>query len=68
MAYGYTLLVYKKDARCKSGVRLVGTYPYNNYSGHAMMEEIKDLRYQFYKPSDGYQLDFEPFKENFCYE
>lgn len=57
--YGYTLFVFKKDARCKTGERLVGKYPYANYSGNAMMNEIKELRYFGYKPSDGYRLDFE---------
>ena len=48
--YGYTLFVYKKDDRCKTGERLLKTYPYANYSGNAMMNEIKELRWHHYKP------------------
>lgn len=59
MTYGYTLFVYKKDARCKTGERLVGKYPYANYSGNAMMNEVKELYWHHYKKKDGYRLDFE---------
>lgn len=62
--YGYTLLVYKKDRRCKAGEKLVNTYRYENYSGHAMMEEIKDLRYMGLYPRDKFRLDFEALPEN----
>ena len=57
--YGYTLFVYKKDKRCKDGERFVKSYPYRNYSGNAMMDEVKDLKRSLYKPSDGWRLDFE---------
>ena len=59
MTYGYTLQVFKKDARCKSGERLVKSYPYPNYSGNAMMDEIYDLKRRLYKPADGWRLDFD---------
>jgi hypothetical protein len=59
MKYGYTLFVYKKDGRCKNGERFVKSYPYPNYSGHAMMDELKDLKRNLYKPSKGWRLDFE---------
>lgn len=55
--YGYTLEVYKKDARTKSGEKLVGKYDYPNYSGNAMMDEIKDLRSRLY-PQDKFRLEF----------
>ena len=57
--YGYTLFVYKKDNRCKTGERLVGKYAYPNYSGNAMMNEINELRHYGYRSSEGYRLDFE---------
>ena len=60
MAYGYRLFVYKADRRTKSGERFVKSYDYPNYSGNAMMDEIKSLRHQLYKTSDGWRLDFEP--------
>lgn len=64
MSYGYTLMVYKKDKRCKSGERFIKSYPYKGFSGNAMMDEIKDLKRLLYKPEDGWILDFEPFKTN----
>ena len=56
--YGYTLEVYKKDRRCKAGEKLVGKYDYPNYSGTAMMDEIKDLHAHEY-PRSKYRLDFQ---------
>lgn len=64
MSYGYTLMVYKKDRRFKSGERFIISYPYSSYSGHAMMDEIKDLKRNLYKPEDGWILDFVPFESN----
>jgi hypothetical protein len=60
MAYGYRLLVYKRDRRTRTGERFVGSYDYESYSGTAMMDEIKDLKRQLYRPADGWRLDFEP--------
>lgn len=60
MAYGYRLLVFKVDRRRKSGERFVKSYDYQGYSGHAMMDEVKDLSRNLYRPADGWRLDFEP--------
>ena len=60
MAYGYRLMVYKRDRRVKGGERFVKSYDYPNYSGNAMMDEIKSLKRQLYKESDGWRLDFDP--------
>lgn len=60
MTYGYRLMVYKADRRTKSGERFVKSYEYKGYSGNAMMDEIKDLKRNLYKPADGWRLDFEP--------
>ena len=54
----YKLLVYKKDGRTRDGRRLVLEAVYPNYSGNAMMDEIKYLKTHDYKPEDGYILDF----------
>ena len=59
MTYGYTLFVYKKDRRCKDGERFVKSYPYRNYSGNAMMDEVKELYNMGLYPRDQYRLDFE---------
>lgn len=60
MTYGYRLYIYKADRRCKAGERLHGTYEYANYSGNAMMDEMKDLRQRLYPAKDGWRMDFEP--------
>ena len=60
MAHGYRLYIHKTDRRCKAGERLHGTYDYANYTGNAMMGEIKDLRQRLYPPKDGWRMDFEP--------
>ena len=53
----YTLEVYKKDRRVKSGEKLIGKYDYTNVSGNWMMEEIRDLQWRLY-PRDKYRLEF----------
>jgi hypothetical protein len=61
--YGYKLLVYKADKRTRTGERFVKEYPYEGYSGNAMMDMIKYLKRSIYKPADGWRLDFESFAE-----
>lgn len=53
----YTLEVYKKDRRVKSGEKLIGKYDYTNVSGNWMMDEIRDLQWRLY-PRDKYRLEF----------
>lgn len=60
MKYGYRLLVYKADKRTKTGERFVKDYVYEGFSGNAMMDEIKDLKRDLYRPADGWRLAFEP--------
>ena len=55
---GYTLYVYKKDARKKEGERLCGKYDYPSYSEQAMQGEIGELKQQLYRERDGYRLEF----------
>jgi len=54
----YILIIYKNDRRYKKGRRLVKTYTYNGYSTNAMMNEIRYLQQELYKPSNGWHLDF----------
>jgi hypothetical protein len=56
---GYYLKVYKKDKRTKTGVQFIAQYPYEGYSGTAMMDEMKDLKRALYRPEDGWILEFE---------
>jgi len=47
----YVMLVYKDG-------KLIKKIPYNGYSGHAMMDEIKYLYRYDYRKEDGYELKF----------
>ncbi len=52
----FTLEIYKKDARKKTGERLVGKYDYDRKDSAAMEREIKAL-YPTYKKADGYRFE-----------
>lgn len=56
----YTLRVYKKDARTKTGERLLNTYRYKDVSSTWMAEEVSELRRTTHKPSDGFRLEWVP--------
>lgn len=53
---GYKLTIYKKDRRYKSGERFVNSYFYQGYKHNAMMNEVRELQQELYKPSDGWRL------------
>jgi len=52
----FTLEIYKKDARKKTGERLVGKYDHNFCDRDAMQREIKSL-YPTYREADGYRFE-----------
>ena len=52
----FTLEIYKKDARKKTGGRLVGKYDYDRKDSAAMEREINAL-YPTYKKADGYRVE-----------
>ena len=56
--YGYTLEVYKKDRRTKSGEMLVKTYDYTSVSGDWMVAEIKELHNSGLYPRSKYRLEY----------
>ena len=41
----------------KDGIFVEGRI-YANYSGNAMMDEVKDLKWFTYKPADGYKIEW----------
>lgn len=55
--YDYTMEVYKRDRRVRGGLKLVEKIDYENMSGNAMMDEMKDL-YNHRFPRSKYSLDF----------
>ena len=52
----YTLEVFKKDGRTKSGERLFRRYEYRDVSSQWMAEEVNDLRRTTHRPQDGWRL------------
>jgi len=52
----FTLEIYKKDARKKTGERLVGKYDYARTSREAMLRESNEL-YDLYNPKLGYRFE-----------
>jgi len=52
----FTLEIYKKDARKKTGERLVGKYDYDRKDREAMLRESNEL-YDLYHPSKGYRFE-----------
>lgn len=52
----YTLEIYKRDARKKTGERLVGKYDYDRPDKDAMVREVREL-FPTYKSLDGYRFE-----------
>lgn len=52
----FTLEIYKKDKRTKSGERFIGKYDYDRKDMDSMKREIREL-YPTYKESDGYRFE-----------
>jgi hypothetical protein len=51
----YSLMIYKRDGRTKSGERLVGTYPYRRRYYEDMVREVNELR-PLYPSKLGYHM------------
>lgn len=54
----YTMRIYVKDRRTKSGERLLNTYTYGNRYEGWMQEEVRDLQSGLY-PAPKYRLEYE---------
>ena len=52
----YTLEIYKRDRRKKTGERLVGKYDYDRPDKDAMVREVREL-FPTYKSLDGYRFE-----------
>lgn len=58
--FNYTLEVFKKDRRTKSGERFFDRYEYRDVSATWMAEEVSDLRRTTHRPQDGWRLAWHP--------
>ena len=70
--YDWTVYIYKRDARCKTGLRAVSTAVWRDRSEASMQREVDDIR-SIWSASDGYsvlyaspQLPLPKWASNFC--
>ena len=52
----YSLTIYKRDGRTKSGDRIVGVYPYRRRDHASMVREVNELR-PLYPSKLGYSME-----------
>lgn len=60
MKQAYTLYIYKKDRRTKTGERLVSTTVWHDRDAVGMDREVRELRAQLWPASKGFRLEFHP--------
>lgn len=59
----FVMRIYKKDRRYKSGVRVFGTYQYEDVDPKWMEEEIRYLRTTMYQHGAGYSMEVSQVQE-----
>jgi hypothetical protein len=55
----YTLYIYKRDRRCKTGERLFSTTVWTVKDDNAMRRTVADL-FTLYSPEDGFRFEWTP--------
>lgn len=60
MKTSHTVYIYKKDARKKSGERLVSTTVWQNRDRAEMAREVRELQYEMWPVSKGFRIEFVP--------
>lgn len=55
----YTMCIYKKDRRCKSGERLFSTTSWSHRDEAEMRREVRELQYSLY-PVSQFRIVFHP--------
>jgi hypothetical protein len=60
MKQSHTMYIYKKDARKKSGERLVSTTVWQNRDAAEMKREVRELQYELYPTKLGFRIEFVP--------
>lgn len=60
MKQSHTVYIYKKDARKKSGERLVSTTVWQNRDAAEMKREVRELQYELYPTKLGFRIEFVP--------
>ena len=59
MKQDYTMYIYKRDARCKTGERLFSTTVYTGRDDNGMRREVAEL-FPLYPPSKGWRFEWTP--------
>ena len=59
MKQDYTLYIYKRDGRTKSGERLFSTTVWTGQDEAGMRRTVADL-YPLYKATDGFRMEYFP--------
>lgn len=60
MKQSHTVYIYKKDARKKSGERLVSTTVWQNRDSAEMAREVRELQYELWPTTKGYRIEAVP--------
>lgn len=60
MKVNHTVYIYKRDARCKSGERLVSTTVWQHRDAAEMAREVRELEYELWPVSKGFRIEFVP--------
>jgi hypothetical protein len=56
--FNFTMRVYVKDRRCKSGERILNTYSYRSKHYQWMLEEVRDLHSGMY-PIEKFRIEID---------
>ena len=59
MKQDYTMYIYKRDRRCKTGERLFSTTVYTGRDDNGMRREVAEL-FPLYRPEDGWRFEWTP--------
>ena len=59
MKQTYTMYIYKRDRRCKTGERLFSTTVYTGRDDNGMRREVAEL-FDLYPPSKGWRFEWTP--------
>ena len=59
MKQTYTMYIYKRDRRCKTGERLFSTTVYTGRDDNGMRREVAEL-FPLYRPEDGWRFEWTP--------
>ena len=60
MKQSFTMYIYKRDRRTKTGERLVSTTVWQHRDAAEMAREVRELQYELWPVSQGFRIEFVP--------